>query len=62
MRKRSNVGGEQGDGPGLRLEMLMVPELVARYWDPPEEEEDSKPTDPEMVPPSGGRMQLLYNA
>jgi hypothetical protein len=42
--------------------MLMVPELVARYWDQPEEEEDSKPTDPQMVPPSGGRMQLLYNA
>jgi hypothetical protein len=39
----------------------MVPELVARYWDPAEER-DSKPADPEMVPPSGGRMQLAYNA
>lgn len=61
LRKRSNGGGEQGDGPGLRLQVLMVPELVARYWDPPEEQ-DSKPADPETDPPSGGRMKLAYSA
>ena len=60
LRKRSDVGAEEGEGPGLRFEVLMVPELVARYWDPPEEP-DSKPDDPEAEIPSGRRMKL-YNA
>jgi hypothetical protein len=66
LRKRSNSAGEEGDSPGLRLELLVVPELAARYWDPPEEPDtkpaEEPPADPEPVPPPGGRMQLVYNA
>lgn len=61
LRKRSNGGGEHGDGPGMRFQVLMVPELVARYWDPPEEQ-DNKPADPQTDPPSGGHMKLAYSA
>jgi hypothetical protein len=39
----------------------VLPELAARYWDLPEES-DTKPAEPDTIPPPGGRMQLVYNA
>jgi hypothetical protein len=39
----------------------MVPELVARYWGPPEQP-DSNPDDPETDQTSGRHMQFVYNA
>jgi hypothetical protein len=61
LRKRSDVGEEEGEGPDLHLEVQMVPELVARYWDPAEKP-DSKPDAPETENPFGRRMQFFYNA
>nr|CAD7576513.1 unnamed protein product [Timema californicum] len=45
LRKRS------GDSPGLRLELIVVPEL-ARYWSMKNAATDTP----------AGRMQLVYNA
>ncbi|PSN38488.1 hypothetical protein C0J52_15868 [Blattella germanica] len=62
LRKRS-AGGEEGDGPGLRLELLVVPELAARYWEQQMEAKQAPPVaeadNSDSVP---GRMQLVYNA
>jgi hypothetical protein len=66
LRKRSNGAGDERDSPGLRLELLVVPELAGRYWDPPDEPHTkpagASPEDPDSVPPPGGRMHLVYNA
>jgi hypothetical protein len=60
LRKRSDVSEEQNEGPGLRLELLMVPELVARYWDPAEQA-GSNADDSETENTSGRRMKGVYN-
>ncbi|KAJ9585815.1 hypothetical protein L9F63_020517, partial [Diploptera punctata] len=60
LRKRS-AGGEEGDGPGLRLELLVLPELAARYWENPQETQ-VKTTETESSDSVPGRMQLVYNA
>lgn len=62
LRKRSDGGGEEADGPGLRLELLVLPELAARYWDSAEQPDTKPPAEPDSAPPAGGRMQLVYNA
>ncbi|KAJ4448655.1 hypothetical protein ANN_00045 [Periplaneta americana] len=61
LRKRSGPGGDDSEGPGLRLELLVVPELAARYWSLAHQP-DTQPDESDTVPPPGGRMQLVYNA
>jgi hypothetical protein len=63
LRKRSNGGREEGDGPGLRLEVRVVPDLAARYWGWAEQPDTEEAADRDTAaPPPDARMQLFDNA